>query len=214
WGRFCYLRDFRSGAVWSAGFQSTARAPQSYKVLFAEDKAEFWRQDGGITTHTEIIVSPEDDTELRRVSVTNTTGRAQTIELTSYAEVTLAPPAADEAHPAFSNLFVETQFVPSESALLATRRRRSQTEQEIWGFHVVITEGESIGAVKYETDRARFLGRGHTPSNPIAVREGRPLSNTVGAVLDPVFSLRQRVRIQPGETARVCFATGVARSRD
>jgi cyclic beta-1,2-glucan synthetase len=214
WGSFCYLRDLRSGAVWSAGYLPIPGKPQSYEVALAEDKAEFRRSDAGIVTRTEIIVSPEDNTELRRIRVTNNTNRTRDIELTSYIEVVLAPGAADVAHPAFSNLFVETEFIASENGLLATRRKRSPSEEEVWGMHVVIVDGETVGAVQYETDRARFLGRGHTPADPVAVIEGRPLSNTAGAVLDPIFSLRQRVRLAPNETARITFATGIAHSRD
>jgi cyclic beta-1,2-glucan synthetase len=214
WGSFCYLRDVRAGAVWSAGYQPTARPPASYEVSFAEDKAEFWRRDSGILTHTEIIVSPEDNAEVRRVSLTNQSSRVREIELTSYMEVVLAPPASDAAHPAFSNLFVETEFVASENALLARRRPRSEDDEIIWGVHTVVTEGEVVGAVQYETDRSRFLGRGHDASAPVAVMEDRPLSNTVGTVLDPIFCLRQRVRLKPGETARISFALMVARSRE
>jgi cyclic beta-1,2-glucan synthetase len=214
WGSFCYLRDVRSGAVWSAGFQPTARQPASYEVSFSEDKAEFWRKDAGILTHMEIIVSPEDNSEVRRVSVTNQSSRTREIELTSYMEVVLAPAAADAAHPAFSNLFIETEFVPSENALLAHRRQRSEKDEPVWGVHTVVTEGETVGAVQYETDRGRFLGRGHDPSTPVAVMEDRPLSNTTGTVLDPVFCLRQRVRLKPNETARISFATAVAHSHE
>ncbi|MGH9902115.1 MAG: hypothetical protein ACRD68_09940, partial [Pyrinomonadaceae bacterium] len=214
WGSFIYLRDVRSGAVWSAGYQPAPRPPQTYEVAFSEDKVEIWRGDPGLLTHTEIIVSPEDNAEVRRVSVTNTSPRAREIELTSYAEVVLAPPAADAAHPAFSNLFIETEFVAAENALFARRRPRSEKDQVVWGVHTVVAEGETVGVVQYETDRARFVGRGHDASDPVAVTEDRPLSNTVGAVLDPVFSLRQRVRLQPGETARVSFATAVAHARE
>lgn len=214
WGSFCYVREIRSGSVWSVGYLPIPGKPQSYEVSLSEEKAEFRRSDAGIVTRTEIIVSPEDNTELRRVCVTNNTNRTREIELTSYLEVVLAPRADDLAHPAFGNLFVETEFVASENGLLATRRKRSPGDEEIWGLHVVIAEGEAVGSVQYETDRARFLGRGHTTADPIAIMEGRPLSNTVGAVLDPIFSLRQRVRLSPRETTRVTFATGVAHSRE
>src|SRR5256714_9222079 len=162
----------------------------------------------------EIIVSSEDGVGVRRISLTNESSRVREIEITSYSEVVLAPQAADAAHPAFSNLFIETEFIPAENALLARRRPRSSTDEPVWGVHVVRTEGETVGAVQYETDRSRFLGRGHTPADPVAVTEDRPLSNTTGAVLDPIFSLRQHVRLQPGETARVQFATAVARTRE
>ena len=214
WGTFIYLRDVRSGAVWSAAYQPTLRRAQSYEVAFSEDKAEFRRNDGGITTLTEIVVSAEDNAEVRRVSLTNNSTRTREIELTSYAEVVLNSPQADAAHPAFSNLFIETEFFAAENAILAHRRRRSSTDEQIWGIHVVVVEGDLVGAVQYETDRGRFLGRGHTTADPIAVMEDRPLSNTTGPVLDPVFSLRRRVRIRPNETVRCSFSTIVAGSRE
>jgi cyclic beta-1,2-glucan synthetase len=214
WGAFIYLRDVRSGAVWSAGHQPVRQKPQSYHVAFSEDKADFRRIDSGIATRMEVVVSAEDNAEVRRLTVTNLSSRTREIELTSYAEVVLATPNADAAHQAFSNLFIETEFVPGENAILAHRRQRSSEDRPIWGVHVVVAEGELVGAVQYETDRGRFLGRGRTAGNPIAVMEDRPLSNTTGAVLDPVFSLRRRVRIQPNQTVRCSFSTAVARSRE
>ncbi|HSS22182.1 MAG TPA: glucoamylase family protein [Pyrinomonadaceae bacterium] len=214
WGAFVYLRDVRSGAVWSAGYQPVNKQPQSYEVAFAEDKTDFWRSDAGIKSHMEVVVSAEDNGEVRRISLTNTSSRTREIELTSYAEIVLNSPQADVAHPAFSNLFIETEFFAAENAILAHRRKRSSDDESIWGVHVVVVEGEAVGAAQYETDRGRFLGRGHTPADPVAVMEDRPLSNTVGAVLDPVFSLRRRVKIPPGETVRCCFSTIVAHSRD
>src|SRR5689334_19127681 len=214
WGAFIYLRDVRSGNVWSAGHQPVRRKPQSYHVAFSEDKADFRRVDSGISTRMEVVVSAEDNAEVRRISLTNHTSRVREIELTSYAEIVLASPSADAAHQAFSNLFIETEFVPGENAILAHRRQRSSDESPIWGVHVVVAEGDQVGAAQYETDRGRFLGRGRTASNPIAVMEDRPLSNTTGAVLDPVFSLRRRVRIPPNQTVRCSFSTAVARSRE
>jgi cyclic beta-1,2-glucan synthetase len=214
WGAFIYLRDVRSGAVWSAGHQPVRQRPQSYHVAFSEDKADFRRIDSGIATRMEVVVSAEDNAEVRRISLTNLSSRTREIELTSYAEVVLASPNADAAHQAFSNLFIETEFVPGENAILAHRRQRSSDDRPIWGVHVVVAEGDVVGAVQYETDRGRFLGRGRTAGNPIAVMEDRPLSNTTGAVLDPVFSLRRRVRLGPNQTARCSFSMAVARSRE
>ncbi|HET6893116.1 MAG TPA: glucoamylase family protein, partial [Pyrinomonadaceae bacterium] len=214
WGSFIYLRDVRSATVWSAGHQPVHRRPQSYEVAFSEDKADFWRTDAGILTHLEVVVSAEDNAEVRRVSITNNSLRAREIEITSYSEIVLATPEADAAHPAFSNLFIETEFIPTENALLARRRPRSIADQPVWAVHAVVAEGDTLGAVQYETDRGRFLGRGHTTADPVAVMEERPLSNTVGAVLDPVFSLRRRVRIRPGQTARISFSTAITSTRE
>ena len=213
WGAYVFLRDAHSGAVWSAGYQPSGVEPDSYQVSFSEDRAEIIRRDGTLTTTLEVSVSPEDDAEVRRVSLSNLGSRAREIELTSYAEIVLAPPAADAAHPAFSKLFVQTEFVADVGALLATRRPRSPGDQQPWAAHLAVVEGETVGAKQFETDRARFLGRGRGIRTPLSVIDGRPLSNTVGTVLDPIFSLRCRMRLPPGATVRVAFWTLIAPSR-
>ncbi|MGZ6257798.1 MAG: glucoamylase family protein, partial [Candidatus Limnocylindrales bacterium] len=214
WGSYLFLRDMHSGEVWSAGHQPSGTEADSYEVTYAEDHAEFSRRDGSIATGLTIVVSAEDDAEIRRVSLTNLGTHQREIELTSYAEIALAPQAADVAHPAFQNLFVQTEFAPDIGALLATRRPRSSDEQPIWAAHIAAVEDESGGVIQYETDRARFIGRGRSVRSPVSVIDGRPLSNTVGAVLDPIFSLRCRVRLAPGATAHAIFSTVVAESRE
>ena len=213
WGSYVFLRDAFSGRVWSAGYQPSGVEPDSYEGVFAEDHVEIRRSDGTIATTLEVVVSPENDAEVRRVSITNLGPRSREIELTSYAEIVLAPQAADDAHPAFSNLFVQTEFVADLSCLLAMRRPRSPGEAEVWAAHVLVTEGEIVGDLQCETDRARFLGHGRGIRTPMAVIDGLPLTNTVGAVLDPIFSLRRRVRLAPGATARLTFSTLIATSR-
>ncbi len=212
-GAYVFLRDVESGEVWSAGYQPSGVEPERYEVTFTEDRAEFVRHDGPIATTLDVVVSPEDNAEVRRVSVANAGSQTRDIELTSYAELVLAPPAADMAHPAFNKLFVQTEYLAKERAILATRRRRSPGEPEIWAAHLAVVEGETVGEPEIETDRARFLGRGREVRAPIAVMDGRPLSNTVGTVLDPVFALRHRVRVPPGRTVRIAFWTVVASSR-
>jgi len=214
WGMYVFLRDVPNGKLWSAGYQPTGIEPDSYEAAFFEDRAEIARRDGTIETRMEVAVSTEDDAEVRRVSISNLGTGVREIELTSYAEVVLAPDAADAAHPAFSNLSVQTEFVVDSGALLATRRLRSPADLPLWAAHIAVVEGEVVGAPQFETDRARFLGRGRGIRTPIAVVDGQPLSNTAGAVLDPIFSLRRRVRLAPGATARVAFWTLIARSRD
>ncbi|OGA22253.1 MAG: glycosyl transferase [Betaproteobacteria bacterium RIFCSPLOWO2_02_FULL_67_26] len=213
WGAYVFLRDVDSGDVWSAGYQPSGVEPDSYEVTFTEDRAEYVRHDGTITTVLDVVVSPEANAEVRRVSVVNAGDSARDIELTSYSELVLAPPAADMAHPVFSKLFVQTEYLARIGAILATRRRRSPGEPEIWAAHLAVVEGEAVGEPEIETDRARFLGRGRDVRAPIAVMDGRPLSNTVGTVLDPVFALRRRVRVPPGRTVRIAFWTVVASSR-
>ena len=214
WGSYVFLRDVHSGAVWSAGYQPTGAEPDTYRVTFSEDRAEFHRRDGTITTVLEVLVSPEDDAEIRRVSITNLGAQPRELEVTSYAELVLAPPAADAAHPAFSNLSVQTESLADLGALLATRRPRAAGEPTVWAAHTVAVEGQAGGGAQYETDRGRFLGRGRTIRTPMSVIDGRPLSNTAGSVLDPIFSLRRRIRLAAGESVRLIFSTLVAPSRD
>ena len=212
-GSYIFIRDTRSGAVWSAGFQPTGAEPDQYSVLFNEDRAEFTRRDGALTTTLDILVSTEDDAEVRRVSITNAGGRARELEITSYAELTLGPQSADVAHPAFARLFVETEYLADLGAIVATRRKRTTTEPELWAAHVSVVDGEAVAKPEFETDRARFLGRGQRIGAPIAMQDGRPLTGSSGAVLDPVFALRRRVSVAAGATVRVAFWTMAAESR-
>ena len=213
WGTYIFVRDVQSGKVWSAGFQPAGVEADSYEVEFSEDRAEIVRRDGTTTTTLEVAVSAEDDAEVRRVSITNLGSRMREVELTSYAEIVLATEASDTAHPAFSKMFVQTEFDADAGAILATRRLRSPTEVPVWAAHLAVTEGESVGQMQFETDRARFLGRGRNLRDAVSVIDGRPLSDTVGTVLDPIFSVRRRMRIPAGATARVAFWTIVAPSR-
>ena len=214
WGSYIFLRDVQTGSVWSAGYQPSGVEADDYEVSFSEERAEIIRRDGDWSTTFEVVVSSEDDAEVRRISVTNLGTRARDLQVTSYAELSLAPQAVDVAHPAFANLFVQTEFVPEINALLATRRRRSDDDPTVWAAQVVVVEGETVGELQYETDRARFLGRGHHVRTAVSMIDGRPLSNSVGSVLDPMLSLRRTVRVLPGGTARIVFSTIVGASRD
>jgi cyclic beta-1,2-glucan synthetase len=212
WGSYIFLRDVGNGHVWSAGFQPIGRESEIYEVAFHEDGAEIIRKDGPIRTIMEVLVSSEHDAEVRRVTLSNEGNTVREIELTSYTEVVLSPPSADTAHPAFSKMFVRTEFDAARGALLATRRPREPGPQP-WMVHFCILEGEEIGGLQFETDRARFIGRGHDLRTAVSIINARPLSNTVGTVLDPVMALRRRVRIEPGKTVHLAFWTGIAAYR-
>ncbi len=162
----------------------------------------------------DIIVSPECDGDVRRLTISNHGALAREIEVTSCAELVLAATSTDWAHPAFSKLFVETEYVAAKGLMLATRRVRSVEDPEIWVATHCVVEGDGMGALQIETDRARFIGRGRSLRDPIAISDQRPLSNTVGAVLDPIFASRRRMRIRPGGSVRLAYWTFVGRSRD
>jgi len=214
WGAFIYLRDAASGEFWSATYQPTLRLAEDYEVIFAGARAEYRQRQGDLEICTEICISREDDVELRRVTLRNHSDAQRSIELTSYAEVVLAVPGADLAHPVFSNLFVQTEFVRANSTILCTRRPRSEGEMRPWLLHSILVEEGGRDEISCETDRARFIGRSRTPVSPAAMQDASPLSNTVGSVLDPIVSLRRPFGMAPNQTVRVDFVLGVTESRE
>jgi cellobiose phosphorylase len=219
WGTFCYVRDLTAtergaeAAFWSVGFQPSGRDADSYEATFAPDRAVIRRRDGGIETFCEVAVSPEDDAEIRRVSITNHTRTIREIELTSYAEVVLAPHAADLAHPVFSNLFICSSAVPDHDGIICARRPRGH-EPRLYMGHVLAGRPRVGEPVEFETDREHFIGRGGTTRRPAALTHDIRLSGATGAVLDPIVSLRASLRVPPGVTVRVSFTTVVAENED
>jgi cyclic beta-1,2-glucan synthetase len=213
WGAFCYLRDVERGEFWSAAHQPTLKQSAAYEAVFSQAQAEFRRRDEDVETHTEITVSPEDDIELRRISITNRGVKKRIIELTSYAEPVLADAASDATHPAFSKLFVQTEILPQRQAVLCTRRPCSSAEHPPWMFHLAVVHGAALGEASYETDRCEFVGRGRSLEDPAAMHVAK-LSNRDGSVLDPILAIRRAVTVGPDETIRIDFVTGVADTRD
>ena len=214
WGTFCYIRDTASGEFWSSAHQPTLKRSEDFKAIFSEGRAEFRRNDHGFETHTDIVVSPEEDIELRRVRITNRSWTRKVIDVTSYAEVVLAPAAADAMHPAFSNLFVQTEIIRERRAILCTRRPRSLEEKAPWMFHVLAAHGAKIGAVSYETDRMRFIGRGNTTVAPQALSKVGVLSGTDGSVLDPIVAIQCQITLDPEQTVTIDMAFGVGDTRE
>ncbi len=220
WGSFCYIRDVASGKFWSTSYQPTLEMPESYEAIFSEGRVEFRRRDttkggdGTFDTHTDIVVSPEDDIELRRVRLTNRSRHRREIELTSYAEVVMAPASADAMHPAFSNLFVQTEILRERHAILSTRRPHSVGDQSPWMVHLVALRGCEAVEVSYETDRQRFIGRTRNAARPQAMRAAGALSNTDGSVLDPIVAIRYRIILEAEKSATFDIVSGMADSRE
>jgi cyclic beta-1,2-glucan synthetase len=213
WGSYVLLSELSSGAAWSACLQPYGGDADAHVSTFSEGRAEFVRRDATLTTTLDVAVASDQDAELRRVTLTNHGDAARDIALTSYAELVLGSAAADAVHPAFSKLFVQTESVEDGRILLATRRRRAPGDPEVWAAHFAVVEGHESGAFEFETDRARFLGRGRTLRNALAMQDGVLLSTTAGAVLDPIFSLRRRIRVEPHGSVRVTFWTLLHDSR-
>ncbi|MDZ4242654.1 MAG: glucoamylase family protein [Candidatus Omnitrophota bacterium] len=213
-GTFIYLRDVASGQFWSSAYQPTQKRPKNYEALFSQAWVEFKRQDHQIETHTEITVSPEDDIELRRVTISNRSAGRRVIEVTSYAEVVLNDPASDQAHRAFSNLFVQTEIIRSHQAILCRRRPRSDKEAFPWMFHLMAVHGNAVMGASYETDRSKFIGRGRTVTDPVAMEGLGRLSDSEGSVLDPIVSIRSRIELAPDESAVIDYVTGMCESQE
>ena len=215
WGTFCYLRDISSGEFWSAAFQPTLRRTENQEAIFSDARAEYRALELDYDSHMEIVVSPEDNIELRRLHVTNRGASARKFEITTYAEVVLAPPVTDAMHPAFSKLFVQTELLLPLQAIICSRRPRSSAESTPWMCHLLAAHGVDIDSISYETDRARFIGRGRSLSAPAALAAGcEQLSGSQGAVLDPIVSIRCRITLQPGQQVTIDLMTGVADNRD
>lgn len=212
-GTFFYVRDLTRGKNWSATFQPARVDSKNYEAIFPQARAEFRRRDDSIETYTEIAVLPEDDIEHRRITLGNFSKETREIELTSYAEVILLPLASDASHPAFSNLFMETELFPQENAILCSRRPRAPSEENPWMIHLLAVESIHSAEISFETDRLQFIGRGRTIANPHAMDGGVALSNSCGAVLDPIVAIRCKVVLAPGESITVSFITGIAETR-
>ncbi|MGE4442307.1 MAG: glucoamylase family protein [Desulfomicrobium sp.] len=219
WGTFCYLRDLDSREYWSTAYQPTRKQAQRYEAIFSEGRAEFRVRNHNYDTHTEITVSPEDDIELRRVRITNRARTHRTLDLTSYAEVTLASPASDDLHPAFSNLFVQTEIIPGQQAILCTRRPRSRDEKPPWMLHMMIVHDVRPVDISFETDRMQFIGRENTAADPRAMScKGEffsgALSGSQGSVLDPIVSIRCRILLEPEESVTLNIISGIGETRE
>ena len=214
WGAFFYLRDCLSADVWSATLHPTLHEPDAFETSFQAGVATFSRRDYGIETRTEMAVSPDDDVELRRVRVTNLSGRRRTLTTTSYAEIVLASASSDSAHPAFSKLFVQTAIDPLLHAIFATRRPSTPDDPTPWLFHLARTADSREGEISYETDRMRFIGRGRSAIDPGALEGDCALSGSAGPVLDAVVAIRVPFTLEAGASCTIDWTIGIATSRD
>lgn len=215
YGTFCYLRDLESGEFWSNTFQPAGKRADYCEAAFSEARAEFKLRKNDLEVQTEISVSPEENIELRRLHLNNSSRGRRIIELTSYAEVVLAPARADAQEPVFSNLFVQMEIDPDLQAIICTRR--SDQEKPLFMFQTLVAHKAPLEAVSYETDRSRFIGRGRDLSAPAAMDipagEGTGLSGRTGAVLDPVLAIRGQITLEAGQKVVIDLIGGVGASK-
>jgi cellobiose phosphorylase len=181
---------------------------------FFPGQGRIQRQEQNFETHTEIVVSSEDDVEMRRIHISNRSRRKRYLEVTSYAEVVLNSAAADAAHPAFSNLFVQTEILPLRDAILCTRRPRGAGDPQYWMFHLMKVHNAEIKDVSFETDRSVFIGRTRSIHEPEALSKNQPLSNSQGAVLDPIVAIRYRFVIDAHDAVTIDMVMGMAENKE
>ena len=214
-GSFLYLRWDRQPRPVSIT-QHPAPDPNAvYRSTYHADRVCFEASWPELQVHTTVWVSPEDDVEFRQVELRNLGDRTLELELLSAFEITLADPRADEAHPAFSNLFVRASWRSTHQALVFERRPRLGTQQGLWAAHFLAGSDPPVLAVQAQTDRARWLGRNRAVSQPLAAFDGIPQTTiqngqTLDTGLDPVCALAVHVRIEPHSKALVTFATAAS----
>jgi len=215
WGTYMLLRDEDSGALWSACQQPYGHRTPDDAVEFSAGRARFSRRHHSVHSVLDVAVASASDTELRRLTLSNHGDRTRSLSVTTYAELVLGAIGADNAHPAFSKMFVQTEWDAPSAMLLATRRQRDSSEPAIWAAQALRVQGAPNGAAnEYETDRARFLGRGRGLRDALAMRPGQALSCSSGCVLDPIFSLRQVITLAPGASVTLLLWTQLTDSRE
>ncbi|MBC7435495.1 MAG: carbohydrate-binding protein, partial [Bdellovibrionales bacterium] len=216
-GSFFYLRwpqKAREGLAAQRLYSVTQHpAPDpaaSYTSTYHADRVCYDATWDKVQAHTTVWVSPEDDVEFRQVEVRNLSAETLDIELISSFEVTLSDPRADEAHPAFTNLFVRAEWQPAQEALVFERAPRLASEQGLQAAHFLADNDPQIVGLAVQTDRQLWLGRNRATSSPLAIFEpvpGGPAANrTLDTGLDPVCALAVRLRIAPNSKARLTFA--------
>ncbi len=213
-GMFFYIKNLNSNDYWSATYEPCKYGGEDYNAEFTLDKAKYSRRDGSIKTTMEVVVSPEDDVEVRKITLKNTGDKGRSLEVTSYMEVTLQSFEGDAVHPSFSNLFIGTEFNDVGKCLLGNRRARVKNGTVPYIFHKAITASEMEGAITYETSRVNFIGRNRDLRNPSAMDNDSALLNTVGIVLDPIMSMRVRLRLEPGDVKEVYYITGTTNDKE
>lgn len=214
YGTIFYIRNLSDKSIWSAGYFPLIKEPEKYQAIFSMDKIEYVRKDELIKTHTEITISPIDNIEVRRITLGNESNEDVEIEVTSFIELSNDTYDSDLAHPAFSKLFNETEYVIGSNMIVGKRRPREENEKKRFVVHFVVCDGKMLKGIEFETDKKRFVGRGNTLANPAAMNSNLALSNKDGQSSDPVLSLRVAVSVGAGISSSVAFFTGYCETWD
>ncbi len=214
YGSFFYLRPRGAGAAFSLTSHPAPDPAAQYSSSFHADRVCFdgvWPE---LHSRITVWVSPEDDIEFRQVELCNHGDRPQDIELVSAFEVSLSDARADEAHPAFTNLFVRAGWQPDEHTLVFKRQPRLPSEAALQVAHFLTAVDTPLQSVRVQTDRQRWAGRNRAADAPLAGLDG-PASDSAhdedpDTGLDPVCALAVRLRLTPGAKVQLTFATAAS----
>jgi cyclic beta-1,2-glucan synthetase len=213
-GSFFFINDLSRTPLKSLTFSPLNKFPNEYKTTFSDHKAEFWYNNKKICSHTEVIVSAEDNLELRRITLTNLNLKKYIFDLTSYSEPVLSEKNTDISHPSFNKLFIETEYIPEKNALLARRRKKDKNNDVYYGINQIVFDKNKCSSLSYETDREKFFGRRNSWQESNGLKKNSKLSNTVGGVLDPIFSFKTRIELEAYETTTILFVSGMTKSKN
>lgn len=211
-GTFTYLQELPSGRVWSTGFAPTHVADQSYRVTFSPEKAVFERTINEIWSHEEIFVAPDENVEIRLISMRNLANYERSVGVTTYMELGLADHAAQVSHPAFNKMFITVEELDELDGVIAMRRPRASDESPVFAAQLLINITRPSQRATVQTDRERFLGRTTTLANPQGLHAHVALPAQYA--LDPVAAVTQRLKLAAGEEAELAAVTIVADTRD
>ncbi|MDW7753744.1 MAG: glucoamylase family protein [Brevefilum sp.] len=205
WGLWYFIQDLEKGIFWSIGRAPVKTNTQEYRVIFGPHMTEIRRMTDDIRVILQTTITPKDDVCVQKISITNQSNKRRRLRVLSYGEVVLAPQSADQQHPAFNKMFIESSYQADLNMLHFQRRKRSSEEKSLGMAHLLLDDSSSD--LEYETDRGKFIGRGHDISDPIVLNNQSNLGKNIGITLDPIFSMGKRFELKPNETIHLYFLT-------
>ena len=213
-GSFVYLRRPGQGSPVSLTLHPAPDPAAHYAAQFHADRVCLQATWPDLRSRCTVWVSPEDDIELKRVELWNTSSEPIEVELLSAFEVSLSEARADEMHPAFANLFISADWDADEQALHLARKPRREEEAAMHAVHFIAQADAGATAVRALADRARWRGRLREPWQPLAHFDAAATATGPCATgLDPVAALALRLTLPPHGTAQVTLATAAAPER-
>ena len=209
-GTSFYIRDVETSSVWSPTYRPVPCDDPSYRVSSLPEKIIFDRTQNELSSHLEVMVAPNDDVEIRHISLTNNSSSERQLELTSYLELGMAAHDAQLHHPSFNRLFIGVEPLPEHDGILANRRQRTNSDEPLWVGHMLVNLSDPSARGRLQTDRAHFLGRNSHSFLPEGVVR---TTGVINPTVDPIASVKQSITIESGAKVELVSLTIAASSR-